>query len=68
MQHGREMQSNQLSSYSVMIRRCSLRPERFRWLLISSDRAHKIHAPESFDTEQEALAAGQIEAREMSKA
>ena len=62
------MQSDQLSSYSVTIRRCSLRPERFRWLLISSDKAHKIHAPESFDTEQEALAAGRIEAWEMSGA
>lgn len=61
------MQSDQLSSYSVAIRRCSLQPEWFRWLLISSDRAHKNHPPQSFDTEQKALAAGQIEAREMSE-
>ncbi|MCJ2018971.1 hypothetical protein MKK84_16225 [Methylobacterium sp. E-065] len=61
------MQRDQLPHYSVTIRRCSLQPERFRWLLISSDKAHKIHAPESFDTEQEALAAGQIEAWEMSE-
>jgi hypothetical protein len=60
------MQIDQLPTYSVTTRQCSLQPERFRWLLISYDRAHKIHAPESFGTEQEAVAAGQIEAREMS--
>lgn len=51
-----------LPTYSVLTRRCSLQPRRFRWLLISSDNAHKIHAPFSYETEDEALEIGQAEA------
>jgi hypothetical protein len=47
--------------YSVLTRRCSLHPHRFRWLLISNDKAHKIHAPISYDTETEALECGMAE-------
>ena len=48
-------------TYSVLIRRCSLRPQRFRWLLVSSDNAHRIHAPISYDTEAEARERGLAE-------
>ncbi|MCJ2094481.1 hypothetical protein MKK67_18580 [Methylobacterium sp. J-072] len=47
--------------YSVLTRRCSLHPHRFRWLLISNDNAHKIHAPISYSTESEALECGMAE-------
>ena len=52
-------------TYSVSIRRCSLRPQRFRWLLISSDNAHKIHAPISYGTEAEARECGMAELLEL---
>ena len=49
-------------TYSVVVRRCSLNEERYRWLLLSSDFAHKIHAPDSYKTEAEAQELGEIEA------
>ena len=57
-----DMPRRHLSTYSVLTRRCSLQPHRFRWLLISYDNAHKIHAPVSYETEDEALEIGQTEA------
>jgi hypothetical protein len=56
------MHINSSPTYSVTTRVCSLHPHRFRWLLLSSDNAHKIHAPESYETEAEALQIGQAEA------
>ena len=60
-----DMTRRYVPRYSVSIRRCSLRPQRFRWLLISLDQAHKIHAPISYDTEAEAHECGMAEVLEL---
>jgi hypothetical protein len=49
-------------TYRVVTRRCSLNEDRYRWLLLSSDCAHKIHAPDSYKTEAEAQKLGEMEA------
>jgi hypothetical protein len=56
-----DMPRRYMPKYSVLTRRCSLQPHRFRWLLISSDNAHKIHAPISYESEIEALECGKAE-------
>jgi hypothetical protein len=60
--HGSDMLEQIKPTYRVVTRRCSLNEDRDRWLLLSSDRAHKIHAPDSYKTEAEAQRLGEIEA------